>query len=1030
MKKVCLILLALCVSLITWANPVDVVTANSIAKKFLQSKVEEDCKARGLQRTQSQMEVDMALVYEPATEADVSEYYVFAPSDAEGFVIVSGEDTMEPIIGYSLTDKFSIQQMPQALENLLSSYAEYIDDVRAGKVEPVSQTTESIAPIFPFITTTWNQGYPYNYYCPEINGQRTVTGCVATAMAQVMKHYEWPTAGHGNCTATLADGYGTRVSITLGEKYDWSNMKDEYYSYTETEAQAVGALMRDVGYACALEYGVNATSGYTTSVLIAVLRHFDYSPSAHAIYKDYYSDAKWKELLYEELSAGHPIWYRGESQASGGHAFVFCGIDQNGGYYINWGWGGWCDGYFYLDALMPEGSNFNYAQQAIIGVKPIEKGEREEDYVAMPHIGKFEILAQSSSLSSPFVRCKIYVDNTSADALYGQVGYALYEDGEMISSDITILRGCQDLKPNWYFWSEDQLGFSNAASLSQGIREIRFFWRPNGSTEWYDALGDHCIYMKTTADGHSFFTDLKDIEDEEEKPEIPTAEIEDGCYYLKNIATGQFLTAANEWGTRASVGEHGVDVIITRQPNGKYIIDTQIGESEKHYLGLPDAFLYMDAAKIEWEIGVLENGNYVFTVDGGSTYMGYRGTVVYNNVTDPTTDEQVQWQLLTREDRIAGLKNASVDNPVDATFFILGANFGRLDYRNGIWADAPTINGNPVNYCAEKWNTTTFDVGQTITGLPNGLYELRVQGFYREGGTATPEIAANNYAAGKSVLNAMLYANEESTPLMSIMEEAKKGTAPDADYYTTSMGYVPHSQTGASNSFSEGGYQHRLQVGVTDGTLRIGIRKDAVSVYDWTCFDNFELYYCGASVLIPEYTVTFYDWDGTVLKVEMVKQGQSATAPSDPVREGYTFTGWDKSFSNVQSDLSVTATYTQNVQPEPEPEPEPELQYTIEFHAGANGWIEGTVWYDQTQKIAGYTSPLYRSQQGKVEKLRITVNRTAGNTKYFCLSEFQFFDADGQQITLAASSIASNADHNALNPTVPDGGGFAALLDG
>ena len=179
---------------------------------------------------------------------------------------------------------------------------------------------------------------------------------------------------------------------------------------------------------------------------------------------------------------------------------------------------------------------------------------------------------------------------------------------------------------------------------------------------------------------------------------------------------------------------------------------------------------------------------------------------------------------------------------------------------------------------------------------------------------------------------------------------------------------------------------------------------------------------------VTEYTVKFCDWNGTVLKTQTVQQGQSATAPSNPTREGYTFTGWDKSFANVQSDLTVNAVYTKNsVEPDPGTG---ELSYTIQFNASANGWIEGAEWYNQTEKIAVYTSPLYRAQGAKVTKLRITVNRTAGNTKYFCLSELEFYDAGGNKIALSASNVASNADHNALNPTAPDGGGFAALFDG
>ena len=174
------------------------------------------------------------------------------------------------------------------------------------------------------------------------------------------------------------------------------------------------------------------------------------------------------------------------------------------------------------------------------------------------------------------------------------------------------------------------------------------------------------------------------------------------------------------------------------------------------------------------------------------------------------------------------------------------------------------------------------------------------------------------------------------------------------------------------------------------------------------------------SFTIERYTVTFYDWDGTVLKVETVAWGQAATPPADPTREGYTFIGWDFDYTNVVWDLAVHAEYVKNA----------ETVYTVEYHAGANGWIEGADWYNQTEKIVVYASPLYRAQGDKVTKLRITVNRTKGDTKYFCLSELELYDANGNRIALSASNVTSNADHNALNPSAPDGGGFAALFDG
>lgn len=912
MQRRYFVLFALCASLMAWANPVDVGTASGIARKFIQQKTEEAYKAQGLHRTPTDAEVEMKLVYESAevTGNTSSEYYVFAPSAAEGFVIVAGDDKVEPIVGYSLTNNFSAEQIPPALESLLSSYAQYVAAVREGEIEAVPRKA-SVTPVFPFITTAWNQFYPYNYYCPEINGERAVTGCVATATAQIMNYYEWPEAGHGSCTATLNDGYNTPVTTTLGQEYDWTNMRDVYgASYSEVEAQAVGLLMRDVGYACNLSYGSDATSGYTTGALAALLNHFDYSPGIHIIHKDYYSDAAWQEMLYEELSAGRPIYYAGQS-GNGGHAFVCCGMDQYGGYYINWGWGGYSDGYFYLHEL----GGYSYDQNAIIGIEPIDNGESRDEYVGIPHIGMFEVKAQNSSLSAPSVTFYMRVNNMSADNLSGKIGYALFEDGTMVSSEVAKPGwGINELPPMYYnYWNSVSIQLTGVDGLSPGVREIRFFWQPEGSNEWIDPLGDQCIYMKTTNNGHSFSTVLP----EEEVPEIPMAEIEWGLYYLKNVATGKLLTAANDWGTRASIGERGVDVRIAQLDDGGYTIDTQIYESEsKHFLGTVDGSLYMDAPQAEWTIGVLENGHYVLSMDGGITFMGHRGeSTLFNNVTDPMTDEAVQWQLLRKEDLVQDLNGATDDKPVDATFLILGAHFGRNDSRNLCWEGSPTIDGHNDNFCAEKWNTAAFDVSQVVTGLPNGLYELRVQGFYREGGGAnnTPDIAAANYAAGKPVQNALLYANNVSTPLMSIMAEAQEGTAPSEHFYTTSMGYVPQSQAGAATFFTDGLYRHSLQVKVSDGTLRVGVKKDAASTFDWTCFDNFELYYYGAAPPEEEkYEVTFII-DGEVVKRESLVAGATITPPEAPVKEGYTFAGWgDIPATMPAKDMVFVGTYTVN----------------------------------------------------------------------------------------------------------------------
>ncbi|MCM1312920.1 MAG: hypothetical protein NC206_04330 [Bacteroides sp.] len=321
------------------------------------------------------------------------------------------------------------------------------------------------------------------------------------------------------------------------------------------------------------------------------------------------------------------------------------------------------------------------------------------------------------------------------------------------------------------------------------------------------------------------------VEGEEPEPTIA---------YLKNVESGLYLTAANSWGTQASLGAHGLDLIITQLANGKYTIDTNLANGDKHYLG--DGF--MDAALTEWTFFEVEEGVYNITLDT-LNYIGSDGTsVLAYNLTD-VTSAAAQWVLVTKEDLLAEMNAATENNPVDATFLISGQGFNRNDTnRNNAWEGEPAINGDNTNFCAEKFNTD-FNVYQTLTDVPNGYYLVSVQGFYRNGGYAA---AATAHNAGTEELNAMLYANNESTPLMSIFADSKE-TAEGGWSTETEAGYVPNSMTNASNVFTAGAYTNELLVRVEDGTLTIGIQKETTTDQDWTIFDNFELSYLGTEVV-------------------------------------------------------------------------------------------------------------------------------------------------------------------------------------
>ena len=319
------------------------------------------------------------------------------------------------------------------------------------------------------------------------------------------------------------------------------------------------------------------------------------------------------------------------------------------------------------------------------------------------------------------------------------------------------------------------------------------------------------------------------------------------AYYLKNVATGTFLQAGDN-GRQAVLGAQGLDVKIMPRWDNRYVIRTRI---EGGYLG-HDAQVnrYSD----NWIMEQQANGYYTFArEDNPSNYLGYdSSTDVVNATLTSPADANAQWQLVTKEERMAALADAAEGNSLDATFLIPGASFINHDERNQSWKGEPSIGGdyNDGRYCAEKWNVDTMDVYQELVGVPNGYYRLTAQGFYRmnDGSDNTSDVAAEHHAAGTETLNALLYANDKDIPLMSIMEGVQDTAFVNGSSWETTYGYVPHDMTSAATAFAAGLYQNSLWVYVEDGTLRVGVKKYEGGGYDWTIFDNFGLTYYGTEL--------------------------------------------------------------------------------------------------------------------------------------------------------------------------------------
>lgn len=318
----------------------------------------------------------------------------------------------------------------------------------------------------------------------------------------------------------------------------------------------------------------------------------------------------------------------------------------------------------------------------------------------------------------------------------------------------------------------------------------------------------------------------------EPEPTLPEA----GTYYLKNVATGKYLAGGSSWGTHAIVDAHGIDLGLAVLDDGKYTIDTQLSNKGKQYLN----GVYCDGDAFGWTFALTKTaaGENAVTISDGTNYLTTAdGTDEVSLAAND--DDYSKWVVLSVEDRMAELQTATADNGKDASWLLPGRNFGRNDLRNSKWNGTLSIGGDNTNMCAERFNTT-FDVYQTIN-LPNGLYKVEVQGFYRNGGYAD---AAAKHVDGSEQLLAAVYANTAETPLQSIFTEAGQL---DAGVTTDGIdGKFPNSMANASAFFSAGLYNNVVEnVVVVDGTLTVGVRKSEAVTNDWSIFDNFRITYYG-----------------------------------------------------------------------------------------------------------------------------------------------------------------------------------------
>lgn len=455
---------------------------------------------------------------------DIVYYYVFNMNTADGFIIVSGDDRAKPILGYSDNGTFCIDSIPDVFKTWLSTYEKELSYLISLPENPTNTSITKyiysynpdykleVQPLLGNIR--WNQGYPYNLLCPIINpitGELAVTGCVATAMAQIMKYHRYPSTGIGNKTY-VPRGFTNSINVDFSQStYDWDNMLDMYdQKSTNTQKNAVAKLMYDCGVSVSMNYGPSS-GALTTDMAQALIKNFGYDPNIQYYTRDYCSYPEWIDLLKKELNAARPILYGGNS-TDVGHQFICDGYNNLGLFHFNWGWGGRSDGYFEISALNPGSlgtgggfkGGYNYNQDVIVGVQQKGTSTSSVSYVfTIDYSLSSNITTMERDRSATITVKRMF--NAGINTFRGERGIALYSNNTLVEILSTLnVASCS----MYSGWASTSYTISIPASVPNGAYKLYSVYKGIDQTTWQIANAPigvpNCLNVDITSSSVSF----------------------------------------------------------------------------------------------------------------------------------------------------------------------------------------------------------------------------------------------------------------------------------------------------------------------------------------------------------------------------------------------------------------------------------------------------------------------------------------------------------------------------------------------
>ena len=508
MKRTTTILIAICVSaLFANGKQISQNAALSAARKY--SRTGQVAPAKNLR----------------SDKTNNAPYYAF--NLEQGYVIVSGDDEMTELVGYAENGFFDAENVPPQMQLWLDGYAEYVAAVQSGKAKArkILLSDSPSVVVEPLVTTKWNQDAPFNNFAPEYtddnnNTQRCATGCAATAMAQIMKFHNWPEQGVGHYSYEH-QSFGTISSNFSEHVYDWTNMIDRYNNgeYSNVQADAVALLMKDCGVSLNMNYGpVSGASIY--SYTPAFKNYFRYS--SRTVNRSGCETAEFTRIITDELQEGRPIIYCGTGE-DGGHAFVVDGYDTNYFLHVNWGWGGYSDGYFDMNYMDPAGLGIGGGSgafkwnQGIVLARPLKDGVEPYEFIQQLCFVLFNdvqggIFCEQEMPANKGDDVTILLRNTanlSGESFFGSLNVGVFDN-----SGALVTMGNEERIENnngellefqsGSLYSVDLPMTLNTAGIADGNYIVRAMSKANGDV-WRKFASTDCLNI-TVADGKVYLS--------------------------------------------------------------------------------------------------------------------------------------------------------------------------------------------------------------------------------------------------------------------------------------------------------------------------------------------------------------------------------------------------------------------------------------------------------------------------------------------------------------------------------------------